>query len=117
MRNALMIVRITGLIQVLLGVLIWMGQADGLIPVHMLIGAIFVIGLWILGYRGVAGGQAVMGAIVLGWGALVLAIGMTQAQIMPGANHVTVQLAHVLMGLLGMGLAEMLGKRLAPRAA
>lgn len=112
MRNALMIVRITGLTQVLLGVLVWMGQADGLIPIHMLIGAIFVIGLWILGYRGVAGGQAVMGAVVLGWGALVLAFGMLQAQIMPGQNHVMIQLAHVLMGLLGMGLAEMLGKRL-----
>jgi len=49
MRNALMIVRITVVVQILLGVLIWMGQAGGLIPIHMLIGAIFVIGLWIAG--------------------------------------------------------------------
>ena len=112
MRNALMIVRITGVAQLLLGVLIWMGQAGGLVPVHMLIGVIFVIGLWILGYRGVAGGQAVMGALVLLWGAVVVAFGMVQAQIMPGPNHAVVQLAHVVMGLLGMGLAEMLGKKL-----
>jgi len=112
MQSALMIVRIAGIAQVLLGVLIWMGQADGLIPVHMLVGVIFVIGLWILGYRGVAGGQAIMGTIVLGWGALVLGLGMIQAQILPGPDHVVVQLSHVAMGLLGMGLAEMLGKRL-----
>ena len=114
MRNALMIVRITGIAQILLGVLIWMGQASGLIPSHMLIGVIFVVGLWIVGYRGVAGGQGVMGAVVLGWGALVVAFGMIQAQVMPGPNHAVVQLAHVLMGLLGMGLGEMLGKKRKP---
>jgi len=107
-----MIVRSTGIVQMLLGILIWMGQAGGLVPVHMLIGVMFVIGLWILGYRGVAGGQAVLGSIVLVWGALVLGFGMTQAQLLPGPNHGLVQLAHVLIGLLGMGLAEMLGKKL-----
>jgi hypothetical protein len=31
---------------------------------------------------------------------------------MPGENHAAVQIAHVLTGLIGMGLSEMLGKRM-----
>jgi len=53
-----------------------------------------------------------MGTVLLIWGALVLGFGMIQAQIMPGPNHGLVQIAHVLIGLLAVGFAEMLAKRL-----
>ena len=105
------IIRITGIAQLLLGVLIWMGNAGGLIPVHMLIGIIFVLAMWLLGFRAMrAGVSPVLGGIVLLWGAAILAIGMTQAQLMPGPNHAAIQIVHVVMGLIGMGLSEMVGK-------
>ena len=108
-----MIVRITGIAQLLLGVLIWMGNASGLIPVHMLIGIIFVLAMWILGYRAMrAGVSAFLAGILLLWGAAILALGMTQAQLMPGPNHAAIQIVHVVTGLVGMGLSEMVGKRL-----
>lgn len=107
------IVRIAGIAQLLLGVLIWMGNAGGLIPVHMLIGLLFVVAMWILGFRAMrAGVSPVLAGIVLLWGAGILALGMTQAQLMPGENHAAVQIAHVLTGLIGMGLSEMVGKRM-----
>ena len=110
-----MIVRITGIAQLLLGVLIWMGNAGGLIPVHMLIGLVFVLAMWILGFRAMkAGVVPLLAGILLLWGAAILAIGMTQAQLMPGANHAAIQIVHVLMGLIGMGLSEVVGKRLRP---
>jgi hypothetical protein len=37
---------------------------------------------------------------------------MTQAQLMPGANHAAIQVVHVLTGLIAMGMSEALGKRL-----
>ncbi|HKO22063.1 MAG TPA: hypothetical protein VJX91_05365 [Candidatus Eisenbacteria bacterium] len=111
--SSTMIIRITGIAQLLLGVMIWMGNAGGLIPVHMLIGLIFVIAMWILGFRAMrAGVSPVLAGIVLLWGAAILALGMTQAQLMPGANHAAIQILHVVTGLIGMGLSEAVGKRM-----
>lgn len=111
--GATMIVRITGIAQLLLGVLIWMGNAGGLVPVHMLIGLIFVLAMWVLGFRAMRAGVATwLAGILLLWGAAILALGMTQAQLMPGPNHAAIQIVHVLTGLIGMGLSEMVGKRL-----
>ena len=106
-------VRITGIAQLLLGVLIWMGNAGGLVPAHMGIGVAFVIAMWILGYRAIrAGVSSVLGMVLLLWGACILALGMTQMQLMPGANHAAIQIVHVLSGLIGMGMSEVVGKRL-----
>jgi hypothetical protein len=35
----------------------------------------------------------------------------TPAQLMPGENHAALQIAHVLTGLIGMGLSEMLERK------
>jgi hypothetical protein len=37
---------------------------------------------------------------------------MTQAQIMPGANHGAIQVIHVVVGLAAMGLSEAVAKRM-----
>jgi len=111
--GAATLVRITGIAQLLFGVLIWMGNASGLIPVHMGIGLVFVIALWFVGYRAISRGVVPwLGGVLLVWGACVLALGMTQAQLMPGANHAAIQVLHVLTGLIAMGMSEALGKRL-----
>jgi len=41
-------VRLTGVTQVLLGLLFWTGRALPLVPVHMAIGLTFVLALWVL---------------------------------------------------------------------
>lgn len=111
--GAATLVRITGIAQLLLGVLIWMGNASGLIPVHMGIGLVFVIALWIVGYRAISRGIVPwLGGLLLVWGACVLALGMTHAQLMPGANHAAIQALHVLTALIAMGMSEAVGKRL-----
>src|SRR4030095_3237142 len=111
--GAATLVRITGIAQLLLGVLIWMGNAAGLIPVHMGIGLVFVIALWFVGYRALSRGVVPwLGGGLLGGGACVLALGMTRAQLMPGANHAAIQVLHVLTGLIAMGMSEALGERL-----
>jgi len=104
---AQMLVRITGLIQIVLGVLFWTGNALTLVPIHMLIGSVLVLMLWLLAglsiKAGVGWGRVVL-AIV--WGAVVLAFGMTQTQILPGSLHWIIQVLHLLVGLGAMGLAE-----------
>jgi hypothetical protein len=112
-RNAAMIIRITGMLQLAMGIFIWMGGAQGLVPVHMLIGLVFVIAMGLLGFRAVAARVAAgLGVVLIAWGAVVLALGMTHARLMPGPNHGAIQGLHVLVGLAAMGLSEAVAKRL-----
>src|ERR671930_289067 len=98
---AQMLIRVLAPIQLGLGVLFWTYNALNLIPLHMLIGLLIVFGLWVLA------GLAVRAGVHLGlvsfsfaWGVLVIALGMTQTQMLPGEFHWTVQVIH-----LGFGLA------------
>jgi hypothetical protein len=112
-RNAATMIRVTGILQLVMGVFIWMGGAAMLIPVHMLIGVVFVIAIWVLGFRAVGARVASgLSVVLVALGAIVGALGMTQAQIMPGPNHGAIQGLHVLVGLMAMGLSEAVAKRL-----
>ena len=106
---AQMLVRVAGLTQIVLGVLFWTGNALALIPVHMLLGSVLVLLLWFLAgvsiWAGVSRGRA---ALAIVWGVIVVALGMTQNQILPGSAHWVVQVVHLLVGLAAMGMAERL---------
>jgi hypothetical protein len=112
-RIAGMTVRITGAFQVLLGIVFWTGSTLALIPVHMAVGALFVVSLWVLALRaGLGGAGWGLAGFVLLWGAGVLAFGMTQAQILPGPYHWAIRILHLVVGIVAMGLADRLGRRL-----
>ena len=111
-RITMLIVRITGLFQVLLGIAFWTGNALPLISLHMLVGSIFVVALLVLGIRaGVKGAGAGRAALLMGWGVLVLAFGMVQAQILPGPYHWIIRTLHLLLGIVAMGLADRISRR------
>jgi hypothetical protein len=107
----LMLVRLTGVIQLVLGLLFWSGSATALIPLHMTIGIIFVLCLWGLALVALRLGAA-MPVITILWGALIAIVGFAQTHLMPGAAHWVIQVLHLVLGLVGIGLGEMLGGRL-----
>jgi len=108
-----MLVRLTGLIQIVLGVLFWTGNALTLIPVHMLSGFVFVLSVWTLAVlaarAGVSRGFVVL---VIVWGVIVLVLGLTQTQLLPGDVHWVIQVLHLLVGLGAIGQAEGLAARI-----
>lgn len=107
------LVRITGIIEIVLGFAFWAGQAESLISVHMLLGLLLVLGLWTVAIVALRGGVP-MGLVAGGliWGLLVLVVGLTQQSLLPGSTHWVVQVIHLLLGIGAIGLAEMLGARL-----
>lgn len=110
---ALMLVRVTGLVLILLGIGLWMGHGLSLKPVHMWIGLLLVLSLWVLAFAGAranAGGGLV--ALAFLWGAVTAWLGMTQTAILPGAHHGLVRVLHLVVGLAAIGLAESLGRRI-----
>ena len=112
-KGTIWVARISGLLALILGILFWSGHAYPLVPLHMALGTILVIALWILGGKGarvgVSGGLV---AIAVIWGLLVPVFGALQVHLVPGAGHWIIQIIHLLLGLGAMGLAEGLAGRI-----
>jgi hypothetical protein len=106
-----MIVRLCALGLVVLGVGFWTGHWFNLIPLHMALGLLLVLCFWITAILA-AQVHAPAGMIVAAflWGALVIALGATQARLLPGSLHWIVQTLHLLIGLGAVGFNERLAR-------
>jgi len=109
------VLRASATLALIFGVLSWINVLpDSLIGIHMLLGIIVVLSLWILGgvIATTRGGIGLgIGAIVLGL--ITLALGLTQQQILPDPNslHWIVQVIHLLIGLSAIGMGEAVSGR------
>ena len=121
-RITLMVLRIAAILALILGIIFWTGTAKNLVPIHMLLGIIVTLCLWILGgmiatTRGGIG--LAIGAIVLGL--IVAGFGLTQRSILPGSpSHWIIQVIHLILGLAAIGMGESIAgryKRLSGAAA
>jgi hypothetical protein len=107
------LVRITGLFQIVLGLLLWTGNELTLVPVHILSGLLLVLGLWTLALVGArAGVQPGFVVAAFLWGLVVIVLGLTQGQILTGGAHWVIQVLHLLVGLSAIAQAEALGQRI-----
>jgi hypothetical protein len=110
---AQMLLRLAGLIAIGLGLLFWTGNFLQLIPIHMLAGIIVVLSLWTLaGLAARAGVPIGLVALAIVWGLIVLILGMTQNQLLPGSAHWVIQILHLLLGLGAIGQGEGLAARI-----
>ncbi|HSC46628.1 MAG TPA: hypothetical protein VLG68_00930 [Gammaproteobacteria bacterium] len=116
MRTAVVIadalLKLSGLALLALGLFFWAGKALDLIPLHMILGVVFVLTLWTLAVLGWRAGLGFQGAALrLAWGLGVLLLGIAQSRLLPGAEHWIVQGLHLFVG----GFAINLGARFAAR--
>jgi hypothetical protein len=110
---ALWTVRISGIVALLLGLLIWTGGRGGIIPMHMLAGIVLVAALVTLAGLGLRGGAGpILPAVAVGWAILTLVFGLNHATLLPGELHVLVEVAHLLTGLAAIGIGEALAARM-----
>ena len=113
-----MLIRVTGVIQLVLGVAFWTGNALGLVDLHQLLGILLVLGLWTmaaLAHRaGVPAGLVAAAAV---WGLVVPIVGLTQRDLFAGSAHWVIQVVHLLLGIGLIGLAENLATRAKARLA
>jgi hypothetical protein len=109
------LVRLTGLFQIVTGLLFWTGNALALLPFHLLSGLVLVLSLWTLAFLALRGGVG-PGLVILSvlWGLLVVVLGVTQTQVLPGELHWIIQLLHLLVGLVAIGLAGAMVRRIDP---
>jgi hypothetical protein len=110
---AVMVLRIGVLVALVMGILFWTGNIQNLIPIHMLIGILVVLCLWVIGlaqgFTKAANFGLALATFILG---LVLAIvGLYQTNWLPGSSHWIIQVIHLLLGLSAIGLGEMIYAR------
>jgi hypothetical protein len=109
----IMLARICWLVQLALGSLFWTGHLTGLVPVHIIVGLIFVLTLWalaLLGLQTKTGGMIAWAA--LAWGLITLLLGLGQVKILIGDPHPIAQILHLLVGIAALGFAEDLARRM-----
>ena len=109
-------VGLDGLVLIALGLLFWTGNADPLIPVHMLLGIALVLALWVLAVlAAVAGVNFGLVALAFVWGLIVAALGLTQTRLLPGDAHWLIQVLHLLVGITAIALAQIHAMRIIAR--
>ena len=116
---ASIMLRVCGTLALILGLLFWSGNGLNLIAIHMLLGLLLVLSLWIVGV-----GQAfsrngswmlAIGALALG--ALVIALGLRQSSLLVGSFHWVIQVIHLLLGVLAVAIGQVCAARYRKQAA
>ena len=112
-RIASIVLRLGGTLAVILGILFWSGNALKLVAIHMLLGILVVLSLWALGIGQAfsSGGSWPLagGALVLGL--LVIVVGMRQTSLLVGQFHWVIQVVHLLLGILAVGVGQLAAAR------
>jgi ubiquinone/menaquinone biosynthesis C-methylase UbiE len=103
------VIRVTGPIQVVLGLLLWGGLALSLLPLHMAFGMGFVVALWTLAVLAALRGlRPLFALLVVGWGLMIPVFGIVQTRLLPGPHHWAVRVIHLVVGLAAMVMAARL---------
>jgi len=110
---SIMVLRLAVLLALILGILFWTGNFQNLTLIHMLLGFIVVISLWVIGLaqgftKGGSFGLAVATFVV---GLLLTIVGLYQDNWLIGSAHWVIQVIHLLLGLSAIGLGEMIVAR------
>jgi hypothetical protein len=109
-----MLVRLSGVLLLILGLLIWTEPSlFYLVNVHMLLGIVLVLSMWVLAAVSVRAGVPIgLAAGVAVAGLVVVVLGVTQRSLLPGSSHWVIQVVHLLIGMAAVGSAEAIGGRL-----
>ena len=96
-------------VQVALGILVWTGRGDALVPLHIAVGLLLVIDLWAAVALGLRSGAPIgLAVLALVWSVGMPAFGLAQTSLVPGNAHVVIQVLHLVVGLAAVGLVEAL---------
>lgn len=112
-RIASAVLTLAGLLALISGVLFWTGTAPNLVTLHMLLGFLAVGALWVIGLAQAFAqrGSWIVASCTVIVGAAMVAIGMMQSSLLVGRFHWVIQVIHLLLGLLTIGIGHMAAGR------
>lgn len=100
-----------------LGVIIWTGNGDQLIPLHIVFGSALVLALWVIAaVAAMAGVSWKVIGLAVAWSVVVPIFGLKQDTLVEGDWHWTVQVVHLVVGMslvgAGQGLMLLIRRRM-----
>jgi hypothetical protein len=111
------LIRLLFLALLVLGIMFWTGHQLNLVGIHRQLGESLTALLWVLAILGMVARLSVVltvGAIL--WGALLVLFALNMGGMLPGPAHEAIRVLHFLIGLVAIGLAEMIGARIKRRS-
>lgn len=103
--------RLFGVTQVVLGVLFWTGRALDLTPLHMAVGMLFILTYFYLVATAKLAPKGLTLALLLGL--IIPVFGMMHARFVIGPMHWTIQVLHLLLGVVAMATIDRTNRKLA----
>jgi len=107
------IVRITGLLALGLGLAFWTGAAESLVILHILLGSLLTLALFVLVFQAYrAGVSTMLVGLAAIWAIGLPVYGLVQDRILPDTFQWLAQVLHLVCAIGAMGLAEILAARI-----
>lgn len=108
-RLASVVLTLAGLLALASGILFWTGLALNFMTLHMMLGLLTVAALWTIAIAQATapGGSWLFAACALLVGALAVILGLYQSSFRGGSLQWIVQVIHLLLGILTIGLGHM----------
>jgi hypothetical protein len=112
-RIAVAVLSLAGVLGLISGLFFWTGTALTLVSMHMLLGFLAVAALWVVAIGQVFSnaGSWIIAACALLVGALTIVIGLYQTSLMIGPLHWIIEVIHLALGILTIGLGHMAAAR------
>jgi uncharacterized membrane protein YagU involved in acid resistance len=105
------VARAIAVVQVALGIVVWTGHGDSLLPLHIAVGLLLVIDLWAAVALGLRSGAPIgLAVLALVWSVGMPVLGLVQTSLLPGDAHLAIQVLHLVVGLAAVGLVEALAR-------
>ena len=108
-RYASAVLTLSGALALILGLLLWTGTGLNLISMHMMLGFLTVGALWLIGIGQLLSQNRsrVIAVVAFFVGALTVVLGLYQSSIAIGESHWVIQVTHLLLGVLTIGLGHL----------
>ena len=100
---------LAGMLALASGLYFWLTGSVSVVSMHMLLGFLTVAGLWTIGIAQAitTGGSWALAAVAFIVGALTIYIGMNQAAMFLGEHRWLIQISHLVLGILCIGIGHM----------
>jgi hypothetical protein len=110
-RIPLVVLRLLAAAQITLGIAFWTGHWYSLVSLHRMGGMLFVVTLWVIALLALRAKRAVgLAAFALAWGVVIAGLGFAQQRLLIGDLHWIVRVAHLVISMSAMPLAERLAR-------
>jgi hypothetical protein len=112
----LWIIRVVALLLLIVGIVVWPGNADALIAPHVVLGVVLTLTLFVLEYQAFrAGVSPALVALAVVWSMALPIMGLAQGML-PDSLAMAAQVFHLLVGVGAWVLAEILVRRMPKKA-